>query len=223
MNTPALIAIAFASGLAAGPVLSADATNKISPMIESVQVVHNGQPVTIHRGHNPQAELPEIFRKTERGCPPFCVQPMVAVPGVDTIGELEILEYLQRAGQGDENILVVDSRTPDWVMRGTIPGSVNIPWNKINIETAGTFETPTEADTLKHILADELGAAQKADGTWDFSGAKTLILFCNGIWCPQSTANLKTLAKIGYPVHKLKWYRGGMQDWVSVGLTTVKP
>ena len=98
MNTPALIAIAFASGLAAGPVLSADAANKIAPMIESVQVVHNGQPVTIHRGHNPQAELPEIFRKTERGCPPFCVQPMVAVPGVDTIGELEILEYLHANG-----------------------------------------------------------------------------------------------------------------------------
>ncbi|MGD9409318.1 MAG: rhodanese-like domain-containing protein, partial [Thiohalocapsa sp.] len=41
--------------------------------------------------------------------------------------------------------------------------------------------------------------------------------------CPQSTANLQTLANMGYPVHKLKWYRGGMQDWVSVGLTTVKP
>ena len=49
------------------------------------------------------------------------------------------------------------------------------------------------------------------------------MLFCNGIWCPQSTANLKTLVGYGYPVYKLKWYRGGMQDWVSVGLTTVKP
>ncbi|RKZ91616.1 MAG: rhodanese-like domain-containing protein, partial [Gammaproteobacteria bacterium] len=26
-----------------------------------------------------------------------------------------------------------------------------------------------------------------------------------------------------YPVYKLKWYRGGMQSWVSLGLTTVKP
>lgn len=197
--------------------------NKIAPMIESVQVMHHGQPVTIQRGHDPQAHLPEFFQKTERGCPPFCVQPMVLVPGVDTIGELEMLDYLTRATQGDESILVVDSRTPDWVMRGTIPGAVNIPWNKINIDAGGTFETPTEAEGFKHILADEFGGTPKDDGTWDFSNAKTLVLFCNGIWCPQSSTNIKTLVHYGYPVHKLKWYRGGMQDWVSVGLTTVKP
>jgi rhodanese-related sulfurtransferase len=96
--------------------------------------------------------------------------------------------------------MLVDSRTPDWVMRGTIPGSVNIPWNKINTDTAGTFETPTEADSLVHILADEFGANHDAaTGKWDFSDAKTLILFCNGIWCPQSTANLQTLVRDRLP------------------------
>ena len=220
MRTPVLFAVAIAAGLCAAPALSGD--NKISPTIDSVQVMHNGQPVTIQRGHNPDAHLPEMFQKTDRGCPPFCVQPMVAVPGVETVGELEVLDYLSRAAKGDESILVVDSRTPDWVLRGTIPGSVNIPWNKINIDTAGTFETPAEAEGVTHILADEFGA-KETNGTWDFSGAKTLVFFCNGIWCPQSTANLKTLAKYGYPAQKLKWYRGGMQDWVSVGLTTVKP
>jgi rhodanese-related sulfurtransferase len=221
MRTPALFAVAVVAGLSAAPLLAEG--NKITPMIDSVQVMHDGQPVTIHRGHNPDAHLPEAFQKTDRGCPPFCVQPMVVVPGVDSIGELEMLDYLQRSAQGDESILVVDSRTPDWVMRGTIPGSVNIPWNKINIDTAGTFETPAEAEGFKHILADEFGAKAGADGKWDFSGAKTLVLFCNGIWCPQSSANIKTLVGYGYPVYKLKWYRGGMQDWVSVGLTTVKP
>jgi hypothetical protein len=29
------------------------------------------------------------------------------------------------------------------------------------------------------------------------------------------------LLKFGYPPHKLKWYRGGMQDWEILGLTTV--
>jgi rhodanese-related sulfurtransferase len=222
MKPTAILLIGLASGLAAAPAAFAEG-NKIAPMIESVQVTHNGQPVTIQRGHNPEAHLPEFFQKTERGCPPFCVQPMIAVPGVDTIGELEMLDYLHRMAQGDQGVLVVDSRTPDWVMRGTIPGSVNIPWNKINIDTAGTFETPAEAEGFKHILADEFGASQKEDGSWDFSSARTLVLFCNGIWCPQSTANLKTLVGYGYPVYKLKWYRGGVQDWVSVGLTTVKP
>ncbi|MBK1649912.1 rhodanese-like domain-containing protein [Rhabdochromatium marinum] len=198
--------------------------NRITPELVSIQVMHNGQPVTIERGHDREATLPEVFQKTDRGCPPFCVQPMEVVPGVETIGELDVLDYLKRMTAGDNSILVIDSRTPDWVMRGTIPGSVNIPWNKINNEGEGTFETPTEADTLVHILADEFGATQNpTTGAWSFADAKTLVFFCNGIWCPQSSINIKTLHAIGYPVHKIKWYRGGMQDWASVGLTIVEP
>ena len=217
--------IRAAGGLLAGLVISgmvAAADNKIAPMITSVEVMHNGQPVVIERGHDRDATLPKAFQKTDRGCPPFCVQPMSVIPGVDTVGELEVLDYLHRMAQGDKTVLVVDSRTPDWVMRGTIPGSVNIPWNQINIETAGTFEFPTEADTFEQHLAEDFGAKKSGDG-WDFSDAKTLVFFCNGIWCPQSSINIKTMVKIGYPVYKIKWYRGGMQDWVSVGLTTVKP
>ncbi|KAA6183797.1 rhodanese-like domain-containing protein [Thiohalocapsa marina] len=224
MNTTAPVG----SGLFLGLLLIGNsafaADNRISASIETVEVKHNGETVIIQRGHDRGATLPEIFQKSERGCPPFCIQPMEAAPGVETVGELEVLDYLSRMSKGDDRILLIDSRTPDWVMRGTIPGAVNIPWNRINTDTAGTFETPTEAEGLVHILADEFGASyDPANETWDFSNAKTLILFCNGIWCPQSTANLQTLVELGYPVHKLKWYRGGMQDWVSVGLTSVKP
>jgi rhodanese-related sulfurtransferase len=139
---------------------------------------------------------------------------------VATVGELEVLGYLKRIANGDRTVMVVDSRTPDWIIRGTIPGSVNIPWNMINVDVAGTFELAAEAETLADILQDQFGA-NLVDGKWDFRNAKTLVLFCNGIWCPQSTANIKTLLGLGYPAYKLKWYRGGMQDWVSVGLTTV--
>jgi rhodanese-related sulfurtransferase len=200
------------------------AENRITPEIVSVQVMHEGQPITIERGHDLAATLPEPFQKTDRGCPPFCIQPMEVVPGVETIGEIDLLNYLERMSAGDDSILVIDSRTPDWVMRGTIPGSVNIPWNKINTEGTGTFATPNEADTFVHILSDQFGADQDpASGGWSFDDAKTLVFFCNGIWCPQSSINIKTLHAIGYPVHQMKWYRGGMQDWVSVGLTTVEP
>ena len=58
---------------------------------------------------------------------------------------------------------------------------------------------------------------------FDFSKAKTLVMFCNGMWCGQSPANIKTLLKYGYPPEKIKWYRGGMQDWEILGLSTVKP
>jgi rhodanese-related sulfurtransferase len=217
--------LALIAGLAAAPLSHQTwaAENRIAPNLDSVQTIDKGKPITIQRGHNPEAHLPEAYSKTDRGCPPFCVQPMVLAPGVETIGELDVLDYLKRIGQGDKTILVVDSRTPDWVMRGTIPGSVNIPWNRINVDTGGTFETPGEAEGLVDIMTKELGAKQTPDGKWDYTDAKTLVLFCNGIWCPQSSANIKTLLRYGYPASKLKWYRGGMQDWLTVGLTTVKP
>jgi rhodanese-related sulfurtransferase len=221
MNIATAIACAaLMTGLSAPAFVSAT-ENKITPNLTSVEVVHNGQKVIISRGHDPKATLPAAFEKTDRGCPPFCVQPMHVAPGVETIGELDVLSYLKRIGEGDSSILVVDSRTPDWVLRGTIPGSVNVPWTSINQE-AGTFETPTEADTIEHVLHDEFDA-KKTDSGWDFSKAKTLVLFCNGIWCHQSSLNILTLLKLGYPADKIKWYRGGMQDWVSVGLTTIRP
>lgn len=37
------------------------------------------------------------------------------------------------------------------------------------------------------------------------------------------SATIKGLLEIGYPAHKILWYRGGMQDWESLGLTTLKP
>lgn len=196
--------------------------NNISPSMKAIDVMHNGKAFTISRSGDQKAEIPAAYDKVARHCPPFCIQPMTVVPGVETIGELEVLGYLKRVSNGDRSILVVDSRTPEWVQRGTIPGSVNIPWNKINVDMAGTFEVEAEADTLHHILADEFGA-HMVNGQWDFRNAKTLVMFCNGAWCPQSSVNIKTLTKLGYPAYKIKWYRGGMQDWVSLGLTTVQP
>jgi len=31
------------------------------------------------------------------------------------------------------------------------------------------------------------------------------------------------LLKIGYPAKKMRYYRGGMQDWMILGLTVVVP
>lgn len=164
-TTTATLLIVLASALPA-TLLAAD--NRISADIESMDVMHNGQTVTIQRGHDRDAILPAMFQKTDRGCPPFCVQPIVALPGVGTIGELEMLDYLNRKSKGDDSILVVDSRTPDWVMRGTIPGAMNIPWNKISSDAAGTFETPEQADSFRQILADEFDGrfdARRTPGT----------------------------------------------------------
>ena len=194
--------------------------HKITPALTSVDVMHKGEKVSISRTADENAVIPKEYASTARECPPFCVQPMSIGPGVDTVGELEVIDYLQRIAKGDPTVLVVDSRTPEWMVRGTVPGSVNIPWNRINIDLQGNFGSESEADSLNDILQNQFHA-RKANGKWDFRNAKTLVMFCNGIWCPHSTANIRTLLKLGYPAYKLKWYRGGMQSWVSAGLTTI--
>ncbi len=213
-------AAAVGALLFAAPGAFAAESNKITPTMESVEVNHHGKEMVIRRAASSEATIPEAYSKTGRHCPPFCIQPMHAVPGVETLGELEVLGHLKRIHNGDKSVMVVDSRTPEWVARGTIPGSVNIPWNKINMEVQGTFELEAEAETLTEILTEQFGA-HLVNGQWDFRTAKTLVLFCNGMWCPQSSLNIKTLVKLGYPPYKLKWYRGGMQDWVTAGLSTV--
>ena len=135
--------------------------------------------------------------------------------GVETIGELEVLDYLQKMASGDKNVIVVDSRTPDWVEKGTIPGAVNIPWTKLNPARGA------DPISIGEIMT-EFGVKEN-EGLWDFSNAKTLVMFCNGMWCGQSPNNIKTLLRFGYPPEKIKWYRGGMQDWEILGLSTVKP
>ena len=215
-----LAGVGLAVGLMLTGVANAGGMGKITPSLQGVEVKHKGQAVTITRSTDNQAVIPKAYEKTARACPPFCIQPMQVAAGVETVGELEVLGYLKRVSEGDQSVLVIDSRAPEWIARGTIPGSVNVPWNKINVDVEGTFAVETEAETLNDILTNEFGASLE-NGKWDFRNAKTLVLFCNGIWCPQSSINIKTLTKLGYPAYKLKWYRGGMQDWVSVGLTTI--
>ncbi len=195
----------------------------ISKELKSIDVIHHGVPITISRTTDKTARIAPIYNKTARACPPFCIQPITVAKGVETIGELEVLDYLKRASHGDNSVVVVDSRTPEWIQRGTIPGSINVPWNKIDLDSTGTFAVVSESKMFTDILSRQFGVRIAKDGKRDFRNAKTLVMYCNGSWCPQSANNIKTLIKLGYPAYKLKWYRGGMQAWVSVGLTIVRP
>lgn len=193
----------------------ADNNVAISRDIFSVEVTHEGKTVFIERNQDTSNTVIADYAKTSRHCPPFCIQPIQIAEGVETIGELELLEYLSAIHKGESQYLVIDSRTPSWVKKGTIPGSVNIPWTQL---TASQGADPFE---IADILEKQFNA-RATEGLWNFSEAKTLILFCNGMWCGQSPSNIKSLLNFGYPAHKLKWYRGGMQNWHNLGLTTVK-
>lgn len=125
------------------------------------------------------------------------LQPTVPVPGVTPVGELEVLDAL-----GASDFLVVDMREPKWRLKATIPGSVSIPFSDV---------TPR---------LDELGCSRTASG-WDCADAKSVVAFCNGPACPQSPNAIKAMVDNGFPPHKAYYYRGGMQDWIVLGLTTV--
>ena len=202
----------------------------ITPDLQKLDFKHDGKSYTIMRNQDQKNTINENFAKTSRKCPPFCIQPIVLAPGVETLGEVEMIHYVKKMSEG-ENILVVDSRTPDWVERGTIPGAKNIPWTKLNpakgATTEGIIEVMTKefgaklAEGADAFTVDEAVAEGNASKAFDYSQAKTLVMFCNGMWCGQSPNNIMNLLKFDYPAEKIKWYRGGMQDWEILGLSTV--
>jgi rhodanese-related sulfurtransferase len=199
--------------LLAGAACAADKPVWISADRPYMDVMHEGRLVRIQREPDNSNEIEPDFALTSRPCPPFCIQPQQLAPGIETIGELELLEYLQRITRRDDSVLVIDSREADWLIRsGMIPGAIHLPWDKLH---------PSKADpaSVADILELQFGAS-RIGPLWNFENARTLVFYCNGPWCGQSPTNIKQLLALGYPAHKLKWYRGGMQSWKSLGLTT---
>lgn len=178
-----------------------------------LDVMHEGHLVRIQREQDNFNQIDPDFAMTSRPCPPYCIQPMQLAPGVETVGELEVLNYLQRITRRDDGVLVIDSRDGDWLQRsGIIPGAIHLPWERLHPAHA-------ETEAIADILTLQFGAS-RTGALWNFENAKTLVFYCNGPWCGQSPTNIKQLLALGYPAHKLMWYRGGMQDWKSLGLTT---
>lgn len=198
-----------------------------------VTTVHDGVEIKIERIQDQNHMLTGAYAKTSRKCPPFCIQPLEVAPGVKTVGELELLDFVEQKLNKGIGILI-DSRTPSWYKQGTIPGSINIPFS--------TF-SPESSDLVKASALSKFGVTRKdessasllesfqrmvlnrndASAQWDFSQAKELLLWCNGNWCGQSPHAIKGLLELGYPADKLYYYRGGMQSWLTLGFNIVNP
>ena len=206
---------------------------KITPDRERVQVIHEDGLVKIQRIQDQNHTIEGGFAKTSRKCPPFCIEPMEVAPGVRTVGELELMDFMEQKLPGEEG-LVIDARVTSWHERGTIPGSVNIPFTTFElkpddpklIEALRTLGGKPRSDVGGITRSLEgmgfMGGDEKTD-FWDFTRAKELVLWCNGPWCGQSPRAINALLKLGYPANKLNYYRGGMQMWQIFGLTTVVP
>ncbi|MBS3799482.1 MAG: rhodanese-like domain-containing protein [Thioalkalivibrio sp.] len=186
----------------------------ITSDMDSFEVMHEGEEITVMRDQDTFATIDINYAQVARPCPPYCIQPMSLAAGIETLGELEFIEYLKQLGERDD-LLVIDSRTSEEYQRGTIPGAINIPWSDLH------FNSGADPDEVRRVLTDRFNVVYDGD-FYDFSRAKTLVLFCNGPWCGQSPTNIRTLTNLGYPAERIKWYRGGMQMWHGFGLTTVE-
>jgi rhodanese-related sulfurtransferase len=114
------------------------------------------------------------------------LQPLQCASGVVTVGELELVEQI-RGGAA-----LIDSRVPDSRGGISIPGAVNIPYDRI-------MERRNELDP-----------------------SRLSVFFCNGPQCPQSPAAIRELLEAGYPASALAYYRGGLHDWVTLAMPTAQ-
>lgn len=117
------------------------------------------------------------------------------------------MENVVAAGNG----LLIDARLPDCYAKGAIPGAVNVPF------AAFDPQNPYKNDIL---LA--LGAVQTSDGM-DFKTANDLMVYGNGAWDEQGSRAITNLIDAGYPASKIQNYRGGLEDWLHLGLSTLVP
>ncbi len=176
-----------------------------------VDVNVNGKTIKIQRIQDTTHKLTNSYTKTSRPTPPFGIQPFQPIKGIETVSELDVIDFIKDELSNNRGILI-DARMPKWNRAGTIPGATNIPFSVL---------TPSKKISYGKILG-LLGATKEGE-KWNFKNAQSLLVFDNGPWCQQGVRAMQNLVKIGYPKSKILYYRGGMQYWQILGLTTIVP
>lgn len=179
----------------------------ITPEMPSVTFESNGKSYTIKRESKPGTYLTNTYALTSRPSPPFFVEPFKVTDKVETYGELELLDFLKH-----KKGVFIDARLKNWYEKSAIPGAINIP-----------FKLFLHDSPERDMMLERLGVIKEKSGRYNFKNASTILLYCNGAWCGQSPTAIRALMKIGYPEEKMKYYRGGMQAWQLLGLTTIVP
>lgn len=145
------------------------------------------------------------------------ISPMKLHEDIDTYGELEVLDFLQKMNTEEARkkgeMLFIDSRAVNWYKHRTIPSAINMPF----VYFRDTQKYSQEFEASLKVLG-----VKKVGEKYDFSQVKTALMFCNGAWCGQSPTMIRVLLDIGYPAEKIKWYRGGMQSWLGLAMTSTK-
>lgn len=210
------------------PLLEAKVNIK-SLQYSGVKATHNGKPILIERivdgtcldiPVTPDRVYNDTFisKKTPNACKKTflttlgILQPISIDKEIQTVGELEVLNSIKKAEKAPSKYILIDSRRSEWYDQMTIPTAVNLPYNEI------AYDKDFKEDFNRMLKILNI---KKSEEGLDFSEAKSATLFCNGSWCAQSIKAIFTLIDLGYPKEKLLWYRGGLQDWMAYGMTTV--
>ncbi len=179
---------------------------KITPDMSYIYVYHKGKAVKVHRIQDTKHKLTGEYAKQYR--PGKDIQPIKIHQDIQTIGEVELLNFMKTKGNGKTGILV-DLRDKSEYKKESIPSAVNIPArvkdNKVKLEK----------------ILKVLGAKRASDGTLDTKKAMDVVFYCNGLWCAKSSEFIKLFVELGYPSEKIYYYRGGFQMWKILGFTTV--
>ena len=115
-----------------------------------------------------------------------------SIQSIKAAQQVHTVGELEVYNHHNKGLSIIDARKPDTSGSVTIPGSKNIPYD----ELVGRM--------------DELDENNPS------------IFFCNGPQCPQSSTAIKSLLDAGYPADKILYYRGGMHDWITLGLPVQK-
>jgi rhodanese-related sulfurtransferase len=83
---------------------------------------------------------------------------------------------------------LIDTRKPEFVAQGTIAGAISIAHTEIE-------EHLEELDPERPVA-----------------------MFCNGPQCAATPDAVRRLLAAGHPPELILYYRGGMHDWMTLGL-----
>jgi rhodanese-related sulfurtransferase len=170
----------------------------------TLEAMHEPSPIAHPR--RPASAAPKPERLPRRADAFMVPRPVPGRPGqflVDatwgTIRPMRLAPGVRTVGELDviehvaRGLPLVDSRLPHYLEGGTLPGAISIPHG----ETAARLDAfDPEVDT---------------------------ILFCNGPQCAATPDAIATLLAAGHPPERILYYRGGLHDWLTLGLPLEAP
>ncbi len=133
-------------------------------------------------------------------CPPSCLLPITAAEGVQTLGAREVIGVLRdkvATGQG----ILLDIRLPEAFAAAHLPGAVNVPGMTL------AADNPAQAAILQ-----ALGAK-----------APLWVVYGDGPQDRDAMQVVQDLVAAGVPAETLRYFRGGLQEWLGLGLTVTGP